>query len=210
MGIYRDRLFPLLLGWVSRHFDDDRRRLLGEARGRVLELGVGTGASLGFYGEAVDEVVGIDHSPAVLRRAAERLRRKEAGEAGLPHAVILAEADAQALPYDDASFDTVVAFLTLCSVPDPDEAAREIRRVLKPGGALIVLEHVRAHREGRLAAWQDRLDPIWSRAAVGCHLNRDTAAALARAGFDTAPLERYRAPRTWRPASPRIRGVLLA
>ena len=209
MTLYRDRVFPWLLARASRQFDEDRRGLLREARGRVLELGVGTGASLGFYGERVEEVVGIDPHPGVLERARRRLLRKRTGEgAAVAHRVVLEEGDAERLPYDDASFDTVVAFLTLCSVADPDAAAREIRRVLRPGGRLLVLEHVRARAGSRLARWQDRLDRLWSRVAVGCHLNRDTGAVLARAGFDTGGLESYREDGAAVLTAPRIRGVL--
>lgn len=206
MSFYRDRIFPLLLALVSRHFDDDRRRLLSRARGRVLELGVGTGASLGFYGRGVEEVVGIDLHRGVLARARARVSRLR--RAGQAHRVRLERADAQRLPYDDASFDTVVAFLTLCSVPDADAAAREIRRVLKPGGLLLVLEHVRGERGSWLGHIQDVLDPVWTRAAGGCHLNRDTAEILNRAGFDTEGLEHYRARRTWGLTAPRLRGAV--
>ena len=210
MSFYTDHVFPFLLSRISRHFDEDRRTLLRQARGRVLELGVGTGASLGFYGDAVEELVGIDPHPGVLERARERSRRLAEGGAGVPHRVVLTQADAQRLPYDDATFDTVVAFLTLCSVPDPDAAAREIRRVLKPGGRLLVMEHVRAEPGSRTARWQDRLDPLWTRAAVGCHLNRDTAGVLEAAGFETAPLDRYREDGEWALTAPRIRGVIPA
>ena len=209
MSFYSERIFPRLLALVSPHFDEDRRRLLARARGRVLEIGVGTAASLGFYGPDVDELVGIDPNGGVLERARARaLRLDRAGR--VAHRVVLERGDAQALPYDDASFDTVVAFLTLCSIPDPGAAAREIRRVLKPGGLLLVLEHVRAPRGSALGRWQDRLDPLWSRAAVGCHLDRDTGAILAAAGFEAGTLERYRQPRTWALTAPRIRGVLTA
>lgn len=210
VAFYRDRIFPRLLALTSPHFDEDRRRLLSRARGRVLELGVGTGASLGFYGAAVEEVVGIDPHQSVLGRARASLRRLSRGtaEGKLPHPVRLESADAQDLPYGDASFDTVVAFLTLCSIPDPDAAAREIRRVLKPGGLLLVLEHVRARRGSWLARLQDRLDPLWTRVAGGCHLNRDTAAVLARAGFDVGALESYRERTVMRLTAPRIRGAV--
>lgn len=207
MSFYSEKIFPPILALVSPHFDDDRRRLLSRARGRVLEIGVGTGASLGFYGDAVDELVGIDPNEGVLDRARSRASRL-AAEGRVAHRVVLEPADAQDLPYGDASFDTVVAFLTLCSIPDPDAAAREIRRVLKPGGLLLVLEHVRASPDSRLARWQDRLDPLWSRAAVGCHLNRQTGEILSAAGFEGARLERYRQRRTWSLTAPRIRGVL--
>lgn len=209
MSIYSDHIFPHLLDLVGRHFDDDRRALLRHAHGRVLELGVGTGSNLGFYPPEVTDLVGIDPFESMLERAraaAERLERRQRG--GLPYRVHLHQADAAALPYADESFDVVVAFLTLCTVPRAREAAEEARRVLRRDGTLLVLEHVRARTGRSLGRWQDRLDPLWTRAAGGCHLNRDTAAVLADAGFDTRSLERYRDQTYFPPASPRIRGAL--
>lgn len=207
MGFYSDHVFPALLGAASSHFDDDRRSLLSHARGQVLELGVGTGANLGFYGPGVTRVVAIDNHPAVLERARETLARlrREGREGRLPYDVRLQTADAQALPFGDDTFDTAVAFLTLCSVADPSAAARELRRVLRPGGLLLVLEHVRGEEGSRTARWQHRLEPLWRRLAVGCRLTRDTAGVLAEAGFDVSGLESYREPGTF-PTSPRIRG----
>jgi ubiquinone/menaquinone biosynthesis C-methylase UbiE len=208
MSFYSERIYPHLLGRVSRHFDEERRRLLSRAHGRVLELGVGTGASLPFYPSGVAEVVGIDPFPGMLERAGDRLERLQRRDGGLTYRVRLHQADAQHLPYDDASFDTVVAFLTLCTIPDARAAAEEAHRVLRPGGALLVMEHVRAHEGRRLARWQDRLDPLWTRVAAGCHLNRDTGATLEEAGFAAGQLERYRDQTYFPPASPRLRGVV--
>lgn len=207
-GFYADHIFPHLLEWVSGHFDDRRERLLSHARGRVLELGVGTGAGLHLYPDAVREVVGVDPHAAVLRRAERRLRRLESRSA-LPYRVELERADAQALPFGDATFDTVVAFLTLCTVPDAGAAAREARRVLKPGGCLLVLEHVAASPGTALSRWQSRLDPAWKHVAVGCHLDRETAGILGDAGFDTSPLVAYRDDTFFPPTAPRIEGVLV-
>ena len=207
MSFYADRIFPPLLHRVSRHFDDQRRALMARAAGRVLELGVGTGSNLGFYTEDVTAVVGIDPHDAVLDRAERTVRELEAG--GLPYRIHLHRADAARMPYDDASFDTVVSFLTLCTVPDYQGAARESYRVLRPGGRLLVMEHVRAEHGAILPRVQRWLNPLWKRAAVGCHLDRDTAAALADAGFDTSPLEHYRDDTFFPPTAPRIRGVLI-
>lgn len=205
VSYYADRIFPVLLDLASRHFAAQRRELMAHARGRVLELGVGTGSNLAFYPPRVSEVVGIDPHPAVLERAREEVRELEAR--GLPYTVRLQRADAERLPYREGSFDTVVAFLTLCTIPDHRAAARESFRVLRPGGVLLVMEHVRAEPGSTLARWQSRLDPLWTRAAVGCHLDRDTGAVLREAGF-TGPLERYRDDSFFPPTSPRIRGVL--
>lgn len=206
MSFYSDRIFPPLLDFVSGHLDDDRRSLMAEARGRVLELGVGTGANLAFYPPAVTEVVGIDPHPAVLERAARTARELERG--GAPYRVRIHRSDAERLPYEDASFDTVVAFLTLCTIPDFAAAAREAHRVLRPDGRLLVLEHVKGADGSWLARLQRWIDPAWTRLAVGCHLDRDTAAALRDAGFDTARLDRYHDDTFFPPISPRIRGVL--
>lgn len=205
MGLYADYIYPPLLHLVSRHFDEQRRALMESAAGRVLELGVGTGSNLAFYPDRVDEVVGIDPHHAMLERAqrtAARLR-----DSGTAHPIRLQAADAADLPYDDASFDTVVAFLTLCTIPDNHAAALEAHRVLRPGGKLLVLEHVKAHTPG-LARAQTALNPVWNRLAVGCHLDRDTAAVLAHAGFDTATLQHYRDDAFFPPTAPRIRGAL--
>jgi ubiquinone/menaquinone biosynthesis C-methylase UbiE len=209
--LYHDHVFPRLQALVTAGFEDRRRELFAHARGRVLELGVGTGAGLDAYPAAVSEVIGIDPAEAMVHHAVDRLRqlgRPAEGAEGLPYRVAIHRADAQALPYDDHSFDTVVAFLTLCTIPDPLQAAREARRVLRPRGRLLVLEHVRADHPGHLARWQDRLDPLWTRLAGGCHLNRDTTAVLDAAGFDTRQLRRYRDQRLFPPASPRIQGVV--
>ncbi len=208
MSFYSERIFPNLLNVTTSFFEEDRRALFGSASGRVLELGVGTGVSLEHYPGSVTELVAIDPEHGMLRRSRDRVRALERRPGGLPFRVRLQRADAEALPYDDDSFDTVVAALTLCTIPDPDRAAAEMRRVLRPTGRLLVLEHVRAHREGMLAWWQDRLDPLWTRVAGGCHINRDTGATLERAGFDTRSLERYHDQSFFPPASPRLRGVV--
>jgi ubiquinone/menaquinone biosynthesis C-methylase UbiE len=178
---------------------------MAHANGRTLELGVGTGSNLSFYPPEVSDVVGIDPHPAMVaeaRRTADRLRHE-----GTPYRIRIHRADAERLPYDDASFDTVVAFLTLCTIPDYAAAAREAHRVLRPRGKLLVLEHVKARRGSRLEKWQRRLDPLWTRAAVGCHLDRDTGAALRDAGF-AGPLQHYRDDAWFPPTAPRIRGIL--
>lgn len=205
MSLYADHIFPPLLHVVSHHFDEQRRSLMAHASGRVLELGVGTGSNLAFYPPEVSDVVGIDPHDAVLDRAIDTVRDLESE--GLPYQIRLQRADAAKLPYAAASFDTVVAFLTLCTIPDFRAAARETYRVLKPAGRLLVLEHVKAE-DGALAWWQRRLNPVWKRLAVGCHLDRDTTAALRDAGFDTRPLDHYRDDTFFPPTAPRIRGVL--
>jgi ubiquinone/menaquinone biosynthesis C-methylase UbiE len=150
-----------------------RARLLTGLDGQVLDVGAGTGANLPYL-EKASRVVVAEPDPAMRRRLAARLIR-----ATVP--AELASDAAERLRYADGSFDAVVFTLVLCSVASPDRALAEARRVLRPSGRLIVLEHVRG--SGGLARWQDRLTPVWSRLNAGCHLARDTFAAIERAGF---------------------------
>jgi SAM-dependent methyltransferase len=181
----RDRVFAALcdsLGarWEERHGAELRRRLLVHARGRVLEIGVGTGVSLAHY-PPVAELVALDPSEPMLRRAKAR-----AAEAGLD--VTFVEAQAEHVPFDEDSFDTVVAIAVLCTVNDQRRALAEIHRVLRPDGRLLFSEHVRAEDRKR-ARWQDRLEGIWGIVANGCHPNRRTLDAIREAGFDVDDVE---------------------
>ena len=159
-----------------------RRRIGAAARGRVLELGAGTGAMLEHYGEGVDEVVATDPDPHMLARAVPRRR-----PARVP--VEIRQADAQDLPFEDASFDTVVVALSLCTIPDPHRALAEARRVLRPDGRLLFVEHVRSPRPW-LARLQELLTPAWAKVAGGCQLDRDTVANIRQAGFSVEDLWR--------------------
>jgi len=153
-----------------------RRQLLSEAKGRVLELGAGTGANLDLYPENVDEVVGLEPDPHMAKRL-----RVTVAESSRPASV--SEAPAERLPFEDASFDTVVSTLVFCTVPEPAPALAETARVLRPGGRLLFLEHVRSENR-ELALWQDRLEKPWRFLGDGCHCNRDTVATIA-----ASPLE---------------------
>ncbi len=186
----RDRIFaagydPLSARWEERHGAELRRKLLALARGRVLEIGVGTGLSLPHY-PPVDELVATDPSEPMLRRA-----RRRAAEAGRD--VTFVEAPAEQLPFEDDSFDTVVSMVVLCTVQDQRRALQEIRRVLRPDGALLFSEHVRSENPKR-ARWQDRIEPIWGVAANGCHPNRRTLDAIREAGFDVSDVEQGELP----------------
>lgn len=151
-----------------------RRKVVPEARGRVLEVGVGTGMNFEHY-HGVDALYGVEPDPHMLKRAEKRARH-------LPFPVQLDQAGAEELPYPDSYFDTVVLTWVLCTIADPDAALGEARRVLKPGGRLVYVEHTRAH--GALAASvQDRLTPAWKKLGGGCHLNRDSVAKIRNAGF---------------------------
>jgi ubiquinone/menaquinone biosynthesis C-methylase UbiE len=151
-----------------------RRWLVEGAEGAVLDVGCGTGRNLPLLRPGV-RVIGLELSAEALARA----RRRAPG-------VPLVQGDAEALPFRSGVFDTVMSGLVFCSVPDAARGLAEVKRVLKPGGALRMLEHVRATR-GFKARMQDRWQPLWTRITGGCHWNRDTEAAVERAGFRIAP-----------------------
>jgi ubiquinone/menaquinone biosynthesis C-methylase UbiE len=163
---------------------EQRRSLLAGAAGRVLEIGCGTGANLPFYGEAVTGLVLTEPEEPMARR----LERKLAGYR-IPATV--SRAPAERLPLDAGSFDCAVATLVLCTVADPARALEEIRRVLKPGGKLLFLEHVRSE-DPKLARWQDRLRRPWSWIGCGCQPNRRTVEAIRAAGFSITSLRNER------------------
>ena len=192
MSFYARHVLPWLLHAAMRQevLRPFRARTVGAAKGRVLEIGIGSGLNLPLYGAEVHEVVGVDPSAALLNRA-----RYAANQAHVP--VALMEGSAEALAFEDGAFDTVVTTWSLCTIPDADRAIAEARRVLRPGGALRFVEHGRAPEPG-IARWQDRLDPIWSRVAGGCHLNRAIPSLLTRNGFrlDTLATSRVAGPKT--------------
>jgi ubiquinone/menaquinone biosynthesis C-methylase UbiE len=181
-----------------------RRELLSSASGRVLELGAGTGHNLEHYTDAVTELVLAEPDPNMAKLLRERLER-EGTPAGNPSVI---EAAAEELPFDDGSFDVVVATLVLCTVENPVRAVAEARRVLVEGGRFLYLEHVRSARPG-LARWQDWLERPWGRFAGGCHPNRATDQLLAGAGFWIDSLERDKLPKAPPLVRPLIRGVAI-
>jgi ubiquinone/menaquinone biosynthesis C-methylase UbiE len=188
MGFYRRRIVPWLtdLSMRQEQLLPYRQQAVGAAEGRVLEIGVGSGLNLPLYRGLVNSVIGLEPSPELLRMA-----RSRASTATVP--VSLLDASAEAIPLDGGSVDTVVTTWTLCTIPDALRALAEMRRVLKPGGALLFVEHGRAP-EPRVARWQDRLDPLWSHLAGGCHLNRKMDDLLTQAGFRIETLKNPRLP----------------
>ncbi|HEX2360284.1 MAG TPA: class I SAM-dependent methyltransferase [Solirubrobacterales bacterium] len=179
-----------------------RRSLLSQARGRTLEIGAGTGLNLAHYTDAVSELVLAEPDPHMATRLRDRIRQ----EGTAAEQVTVIESGAEELPFDDGSFDTVVSTLVLCTVPDPDRALAEMRRMLVEGGALLFLEHVRSESR-RLAWWQDRLERPWGFIAGGCHPNRPTHDALANAGFQIEQLDHEAFPKALFIVRPLIRGV---
>jgi SAM-dependent methyltransferase len=164
---------PILSLGERRGNRQRRRRLLATARGRVVEIGAGTGLNLTHYGDDVEELVLTEPDEAMARRAEDRLR-----ESGRPGQVV--RVGVESLPMPDGSVDTVVSTLVLCTVPEPEAALAEISRVLKPGGRLLFLEHVRSDSD-RLSRWQDRLAGPWGAFADGCRCNQPTLSLIERA-----------------------------
>jgi ubiquinone/menaquinone biosynthesis C-methylase UbiE len=177
MAFYRDIILPRLcdLAMRNRRLLPYRQRVIGAAEGRVLEIGIGSGLNLPFYGASVREVVGLEPAPRLIAMA-----RNPAGSSVVP--VSFVEGSAEAIPLDAASFDTVVTTWTLCTIPNAVNAVTEMRRVLKPSGRLLFVEHGLAPDEG-VRKWQNRLTPAWRCISGGCHLNRPVRTMIESAGF---------------------------
>jgi ubiquinone/menaquinone biosynthesis C-methylase UbiE len=191
-------LYDRMNATVERRWMGERREaLLSGARGEVLEIGGGTGANLPHY-RGVERVTLSEPDPFMREKLWPKL-----GGASVP--VEVSDAGAESLPFPDGAFDTVVSTLVLCTVPDQRAALREVRRVLRPGGRLLFIEHVRG--EGRAARWQDRVTPLWRRLFAGCHPNRDTVAAIEAAGFRLDSLERFLPPVRLASFAPHVQGA---
>ena len=163
-----------------------RQNVIADAGGDVLEIGAGTGANLRLYGPAVKSLTVTEPEPPMLRRLEHKVAEQS------PATKVL-RAPAEDLPFNDDSFDTVVSTLVLCGVDDQPRALREARRVLRPGGRLIFLEHVRSEDDG-LARWQDRFNGV-NRFMVGCECNRPTLDTIRAAGFDVTRVEHGELPK---------------
>lgn len=192
MSFYQRRVVPCLthLAMNQSQLLPFRQQVVGAAEGRVLEIGVGSGLNFPLYSTAVGSVIGLEPSAESLRMARPRARA-----AAVP--VTLLDASAEAIPLDTGSIDTVVTTWTLCTIPNASRALGEMRRVLRPGGSLLFVEHGRAPEAG-VARWQERLDPFWSCLAGGCHLNRKMDDLVTGAGFRIEALQNSRlsGPRT--------------
>lgn len=167
------RVLPILVEHVcgNREITDERRRWIPRATGRVLEIGIGSGLNLPHYRDC--EVVGLDPSPQLIARAAAK-------QSSVPIEIV--EGTAEALPFPDRSFDTIVTTYTLCSVGDPGRALAEARRVMRPEARVIFVEHGLAPDPGP-RAWQRRITPAWRIVGGNCHLDRDLPSLFRDAGL---------------------------
>jgi ubiquinone/menaquinone biosynthesis C-methylase UbiE len=184
MSVYRDHVLPFLTDRLlsGREYLDLRRQVVAGLFGRVIEIGFGSGLNLPHLPREVEEILTVEPAPGALKLARPRIVASQARVESLGN-------DATRLPCDDHHADAVLMTWTLCSVPDQLAALQEIRRVLKPGGALHLVEHGLAPTPC-LAKWQRRLTPLQRRLAGGCRLDTDVPALLAAAGFKTDDLQR--------------------
>lgn len=183
MGLYRKLVVPRLtdLAMRNQRLGPYRERTIGAAVGRVLEIGVGSGANLRRYPAEVSEVVALEPDPVLARMAGNVL-----SESRRP--VRMLEASAEHIPLEDGSIDTVVSTWTMCTIPDVRRALEEMRRVLRPGGRLLFVEHGLSPDPG-VRKWQNRVDPLWTRMSGGCHLNRPIEPLIKAAGFELERLQ---------------------
>jgi ubiquinone/menaquinone biosynthesis C-methylase UbiE len=192
-------LYDRLLGETEEAgLRDVRREVLAAASGRTIDIGAGTGVNLELFPDAVTELVLTEPDPHMAKRLSRKL-----SESSRPAEQVLAPAER--LPFDDASFDTAVFTLVLCTVPDPRATLAEAARVLKPGGKLLFVEHVRSEDPG-MARWQDRLEKPWRFVGDGCHCNRDTVATIEAAPFEVESVERGVLPKSPPIVRPLVRG----
>ena len=198
MGFYDERILPNLIACAcgARPIEKHRRAIVPQADGVVLEVGLGSGTNLPFYDAArVERVIGVEPSAGMRVKARRAIARQ-----AVP--VELLDAPGEALPLDDNSVDTVLLTFTLCTIPDAPAALAEMRRVLRPGGRLIFLEHGLAPDAG-VARWQRRIEPVWKRIGGGCHLARPMDRLIAQGGFRIDRMEADYTPKT-----PRISGFV--
>jgi ubiquinone/menaquinone biosynthesis C-methylase UbiE len=177
MGLYRKLVIPRLtdLAMRNKHLGPYRERVIGAAQGRVLEVGAGSGLNLARYPSAVRELLALEPDPKLIAMARNRSAERNP-------ALTFLEAFAEHIPLENASIDTVVSTWTMCTIPDIRRALEEIRRILKPAGRLLFVEHGLAP-DPSVRKWQNRFDPLWARVAGGCHLNRPVGTLVTAAGF---------------------------
>jgi ubiquinone/menaquinone biosynthesis C-methylase UbiE len=185
MGLYRHHIFPRLMEWVMAgdEFHRLRMELLAQVHGEVLELGIGTGLNLPHYPKTVTQLHAVDPANPLPRIVTERTTSQS-------FPIRIQHITAESLPYAPRSFDFAVSTWTLCTILDPVKALREVRRVLKPEGVFLFLEHGRSEDE-KVAIWQDRLNPVQNIIGCGCNLNRKIDQIIAQAGLKIMTLDRF-------------------
>lgn len=205
MSFYERRILPRLVNCVcgSPVIEHQRRLVVPKAKGRVLEIGFGSGLNLSHYDRTqIEWIWALEPSAPMRALAASRMSRSDLD-------VRLLDLGGEDLPLPDASVDSVVMTYTLCTIPDAPAALKQMRRVLRPGGKLLFCEHGAAPDAG-VRRWQDRLDPLWSRLAGGCHLNRPMTGLITSSGFRLGDVQtaylpgtpRFAGYNTWGTASP--------
>ena len=196
-GWFSARIYDFVLALAERAGMAERRRaLVSRTTGAVLEIGAGTGLNLAYYPDGLDRLVLCEPEPHMARRLERRV-------AQLTKRAEVVRAAAEALPFEDETFDTVVSTLVLCTVTNPQATLNEIRRVLRPRGSLLFLEHVRSD-ERQLARWQDRFHRPWRAFAAGCNCNRHTLQRLRDRGYTVTVTDRGQ----WRRMPPIVRPLI--
>jgi ubiquinone/menaquinone biosynthesis C-methylase UbiE len=183
----RDYIKPRLQDLVMRQMNPLRPETVEDASGDVLEVGFGTALNLKLYSSGVRSVTGVD--PMDVSEVPKVSERMAQATFPVEHRVLRADGG---LPFDAGRFDTVITTWTLCTIPDPGAALAEMRRVLKPGGRYVFIEHGRAPSEST-ARWQDRVNPIWNRIGDGCNINRQIDRIVEDSGFELTSMDRFRA-----------------
>jgi len=184
VGFYARRILPHLINAAMKNKDATRLRgaWVPEARGRVLEIGIGSGLNLPFNSSKVERVYGMEPSKELQKMAEERAKRSNT------KVEFLSQSAEDTIPLADDSVDTIVMTWTLCSISDPARALAQMKRVLKPHGRMLFIEHGKSSDAG-VARWQDRLTPAWKKIGGGCHLNRKIDDLLKAAGFEIQELK---------------------
>ena len=189
MGLYAKYVLPRLIDLAMRNKDTTRLRAecVPQARGEVLEIGIGSGLNLPFYSSDVHRVYGVDPSIELQRMATKKAST-------VPFEVkFFRQSAEEMLPLADSSIDTIVVTWTLCSIPNPLVALQQMKRVLKENGRMIFIEHGRS-ADAKVRVWQDRITPVWKHIGGGCHLNRKVGELIRAAGFQISELKTFYLP----------------
>lgn len=184
-----------------------RAEVLSGLSGHVIEIGAGTGANVPHYPDTVERVVFSEPDPVMRRHLEQKLADARTHDHFAPAGAEVVIEHAHELPFDDDTFDAAVSTLVLCTVPDPEAALAELRRVVKPGGTFAFMEHVAAEDRPDRLRWQRRMDPVWKHLAGGCRLTRRTGQLIEAAGFRTESLTRESARKAPAIIRPVIRGT---